>query len=181
VEVEELELAGLKLIRPKVFSDPRGFFIETFSARRYAELGIDCQFVQDNHARSVKNTLRGLHYQSAPGQAKLIRCVSGRILDVVVDIRPGSTTFGRWKGVELDAVTHAQLFVPIGFAHGYCVLSDYAEVEYKVSSYYDAQAETGIRWNDPDVNVEWPVREPILSPRDQVAETFADYRKRVRA
>jgi dTDP-4-dehydrorhamnose 3,5-epimerase len=179
VKVLELELPGLKLIQPAVFGDERGFFLETYSAGRYAAAGIDVTFVQDNHSRSVHGTLRGLHYQSQPGQAKLVRVVVGRIFDVAVDIRPGSPTFGRWLGVELDADKHEQLFVPVGFAHGFCVLSDVAEVVYKVSSPYDGKTECSIDYADPDLAVAWPVPKPLLSARDQQAESFAAFRARV--
>lgn len=176
----ELPLAGLKLLKPRVFRDERGFFIETYHQPRYRDAGIDVTFVQDNHSRSTQGTLRGLHYQSSPGQAKLIRVARGSIFDVAVDIRPDSRTFGRWYGTQLDAEEHAQLFVPVGFAHGFCVMSDIADVVYKVSSVYDAQTESGLRWDDPDIGVEWPTRAPLLSPRDRQTETFADYAKRVR-
>jgi len=179
MDVRPLRLAGLRLIRPAVYSDHRGFFVETYQRDRYVTAGIDVAFVQDNHARSSKNTLRGLHYQASPGQAKLIRVSLGRILDVVVDIRPDSLTFGEWESVELDSESKVQLFVPVGFAHGYCVLSDFAEVEYKVSSNYDASRVMSIRWNDPDIGVEWPLTAPVLSRRDLGAESFASYRKRV--
>lgn len=180
MKVIDLELAGLKLIQPAVFADERGFFLETFNAPRYAAVGIDEKWEQDNHSRSVKGTLRGLHYQSAPGQAKLVRVSLGRIWDVAVDIRPDSPTFGRWQAVELDDVKREQLYVPIGFAHGFCVLSDVAEVQYKVSSPYDAKTECGLSYNDPELNVAWPVSAPLLSARDQSAESFASFRARVR-
>ncbi len=179
MQTTDLSLAGLKLIQPRVFRDDRGFFIETYSEPRYAEVGIDVTFVQDNHSRSVKGTLRGLHYQSSPGQAKLVRVATGRIWDVVVDIRPASPTFGKWEGAVLDAEDHAQLFVPVGFAHGFCVLSESADVIYKVSSPYNPATEYSIRYNDPDIAVDWPVRVPVLSDRDLKAESFAAYRARV--
>jgi dTDP-4-dehydrorhamnose 3,5-epimerase len=180
MEITELPLAGLKLIRPRVFRDPRGFFIETYSEPRYREGGIDVRFVQDNHSRSARGTLRGLHYQSAPGQAKLIRVIQGRIFDVAVDIRPDSPTFGKWFGEYLDAEEHLQLFIPVGFAHGFCVVSEAAEVTYKVSSVYDAKTEVGMRWNDPDIGVEWPIQEPLLSARDENAESFREFANRLR-
>ena len=180
MEIEELPLAGAKLIRPKVFRDERGFFLESYSAPRYEAAGIPEVWVQDNHSRSIKNTLRGLHYQSTPGQAKLVRVSYGRIYDVLVDIRPHSATFGKWHGLAIDAEAHEQVYVPIGFAHGFCVLSDYAEVLYKVSSPYDGANECSIRWNDPDIGVVWPVVEPVLSGRDQVSETFASAKERWR-
>jgi len=178
VQVIDLELSGLKLIRPTVFGDERGFFLETYSAPRYAAAGIQVTFVQDNHSRSVKGTLRGLHYQSQPGQAKLVRVSRGRIWDVAVDIRPESPTFGRWHAVELDDQKNEQLFVPVGFAHGFCVLSDFAEVQYKVSSPYDAKTELALDYADPDLKVAWPISSPLLSARDQTAESFASFRAR---
>jgi dTDP-4-dehydrorhamnose 3,5-epimerase len=179
VQIIDLDLEGLKLIRPAVFGDARGFFQETYNLARYAEAGIRETFVQDNHSRSVKGTLRGLHYQSQPGQAKLVRVTLGRVWDVAVDIRPASKTFGQWHGVELDAEKKEQLFVPVGFAHGFCVLSDFAEVQYKCSALYDAQTECTIDYADPQLAVPWPVEQPLLSARDQHAESFADFRTRV--
>jgi len=180
MQVEDLGLSGLKLIRPRVFEDQRGFFLESYNFERYARAGIECVFVQDNHSRSVQGTLRGLHYQSSPGQAKLLRVASGRIFDVAVDIRPDSPTFGKWQGVTLDAQNHHQLFIPVGFAHGFCVLSETADVLYKVSSVYVAATECGIRYDDPEIAVTWPVSNPIVSDRDKTAEGFADYRRRMR-
>ena len=179
MKVEDLPLAGLKLVRPEVFSDSRGFFLETYNGPRYRAAGIDCVFEQDNHSRSVKNTLRGLHYQSHPGQAKLIRAAAGRIFDVAVDIRPDSPTFGRWYGAYLDATEQTQIFVPVGFAHGYCVVSDVAEVFYKTSNVYDAATECTFAWNDPDIGIAWPVTDPILSERDLCAESFAKLREKL--
>jgi dTDP-4-dehydrorhamnose 3,5-epimerase len=166
VNVERLPLEGLVAITPRVFADGRGFFLESYRESTYADAGIDVRFVQDNHSRSVRGTLRGLHFQRSPGQAKLVRVVTGRIWDVAVDIRRESPTFGQWYGTELDAEQHRQLFVPIGFAHGFCVLSDVADVLYKVSSPYDAATESGFAWNDPEVGVAWPITDPILSARD---------------
>lgn len=179
MEIIDLPLAGAKLIRPRVFRDPRGFFFESYSQERYAARGIADTWVQDNHSLSRLGTLRGLHYQSRPGQAKLVRVTRGRIFDVLVDIRRGSPTFGKWHGVEIDAEEHSQVYIPIGFAHGFGVLSEVAEVQYKVSSPYDAEHECAIRWNDPDIGVAWPIASPILSERDQASETFADYRARL--
>lgn len=169
---------GLKLFRPSVFTDSRGFFLETYQHSAYRAQGVDIPFVQDNHSRSTKGTLRGLHYQSSPGQAKLVRVGRGKIFDVAVDIRPGSPTFGRWHGVYLDDHEHAQLLVPVGFAHGFCVVSDVADVIYKVSAPYDPKTECSLKFDDPDIAVAWPVAEPLLSPRDQQAESFATYRAR---
>lgn len=178
MEIEDLPLAGAKLIRPKVFRDARGFFLESYNQQRYQAAGLHDTWVQDNHSRSVCGTLRGLHYQSKPGQAKLVRVSRGRIYDVIVDIRPDSRTFGKSHGLYIDAEEHAQVYIPIGFAHGFCVLSDFAEVQYKVSSPYDGATECAVRWNDPELGIDWPVREPILSARDQVSESFAELRAR---
>jgi dTDP-4-dehydrorhamnose 3,5-epimerase len=180
VQAIDLELAGLKLIQPAIFGDERGFFLETYNAARYAEAGIVETFVQDNHSRSVKATLRGLHYQAHPGQAKLVRATLGRIWDVAVDIRPDSATFGRWLGFELDAEKREQLFIPVGFAHGFCVLSDVAEVQYKCSALYDAKAENTLDYADPELAVRWPVDQPLLSARDRKGESFASFRGRAR-
>lgn len=179
MEVRELKLGGLRVVYPDVFADDRGFFLEPYNAARYRTIGIVEQFVQDNHSRSTKGTLRGLHYQGKPGQAKLVSVVVGTILDVAVDIRVDSPTFGQWEAVELTAERHEQLYVPVGFAHGFCVTSDVAEVMYKVSSLYDANEERTIAWNDPDIGVRWSVLEPLLSKRDKAGESFADYRKRL--
>lgn len=176
MKLTKLPLEGLVLIEPRVFEDSRGFFLESFRQSLFAEAGIDCEFVQDNHSRSRKGTLRGLHYQSSPGQAKLVRCTRGKIWDVAVDIRPNSPTFGKWHGVELSEDNFQMLFVPIGFAHGFAVLSDMAEIQYKCSSYYNGETECGIDWNDAELAIKWPVNDPILSNRDQALPSFADYR-----
>ena len=170
----ETGLEGLALIEPQVFGDERGFFVETFSQDAWRDLGVDADFVQHNHSRSAEGTLRGLHFQTSPGQAKLLRCPRGRIFDVAVDLRRNSPTFGRWEGYVLDDEKHRQLYVPIGFAHGFCVLSEVADVTYLVSSLYDPETEAGIRWDDPEVGVEWPVDEPLLSARDKEAPTLAE-------
>ncbi len=168
----EETLEGLVLVTPNLFQDERGFFLETFNEKLYRDLGIDCSFVQDNHSYSQKGTLRGLHFQSSPGQDKLIRCAQGEIYDVAVDIRPESPTFGKWYGVILDSEKHQQLFIPKGFAHGFCVLSESAHVLYKVSSLYDPKTECGFRWDDPNVAVEWPIENPLVSERDKNAPFF---------
>ena len=178
MEIVELPLSGAKLIRPRIFRDSRGFFFESYSAGRYTQAGMSEVWVQDNHSSSVQGTLRGLHYQSTPGQAKLVRVTLGRIFDAIVDIRPESPTFGKWHGEEIDAEQHCQLYIPVGFAHGFCVLSDVAEVQYKVSTPYDGAHECAIRWNDADIGVAWPVAKPILSDRDQTSESFAAYKAR---
>lgn len=170
----ETKLEGVALIEPQVFGDERGFFVETFSVDSWADLGVDTAFVQHNHSRSSKDTLRGLHFQTQPGQAKLLRCPRGSIFDVAVDLRRDSATFGQWEGHVLDDVNHHQLYVPVGFAHGFCVLSDVADVTYLVSSIYDPETEAGISWNDPEVGVEWPVDEPLLSERDKSASRLSE-------
>lgn len=167
-----LSIPGIQLVIPNVFSDERGFFFESYNQNNYEQLGISLQFVQDNISFSKQGTIRALHYQSNPGQAKLVSCLQGKIWDVAVDIRPESATFGQWVGVELDDQDHHQLFIPAGFAHGYCVLSDSALISYKVSSPYNVQTEKTIRWNDPTLNISWPIRNPILSVRDQQSPFF---------
>jgi dTDP-4-dehydrorhamnose 3,5-epimerase len=179
MEIIDLPLAGAKLIRPRVFRDSRGFFLESYSAPRYHAAGMSETWVQDNHSLSCQNTLRGLHYQSKPGQAKLVRVTLGRIYDVLLDIRVDSPTFGQWHGLEIDAQEHNQIYVPVGFAHGFCVLSEMAEVQYKVSTPYDAATECAIRWNDPALGIVWPIATPILSERDQKSELFADLEARL--
>jgi dTDP-4-dehydrorhamnose 3,5-epimerase len=170
----ETKLEGVVLLEPKVFGDERGFFVETFSRDLWRELGIDVEFVQHNHSRSVGKTLRGLHFQTHPGQAKLVRCSRGAVFDVAVDLRRGSPTYGEWEGYVLDDETHRQLFVPAGFGHGFAVLSEIADVAYLLSSLYDPDTEAGIAWDDPDVGVEWPVDEPLLSERDKSAPRLAE-------
>ncbi len=179
MKVTELSLPGLKLIEPRVFEDARGFLLESYNQQRYQASGIDSVFVQDNHSSSSRGVLRGIHFQSSPGQAKLVRVVKGRIFDVAVDLRTESESFGKWQGVYLDAEHHQQLFVPAGFGHGFCVVSDRAEVLYKLSSLYDPKTEQTIKWDDPDLAVEWPIADPVVSDRDNGGETFAEYRRRV--
>lgn len=171
MEVTDLALSGLKLIKPRVFRDERGFFFESYREELYAVQGIPT-FVQDNVSLSCKNTIRGLHFQSHPGQAKLISCVQGTIWDIVLDIRPESPTFMKWNAVELDDQMHQQLYVPLGFAHGFCVLSPTARVHYKVSAPYNPRTEMSIRWNDASLNIPWPTTTPILAPRDQTSPYF---------
>jgi dTDP-4-dehydrorhamnose 3,5-epimerase len=167
VRALQTALEGPLVIEPEVHGDARGFFQETYRRNRLAEAGIDCDFVQDNHSRSTRGIVRGMHFQ--PGQAKLVRCARGGILDVVVDIRPGSKTYGRWEAHQLDDDRLRQLYVPVGFAHGFCVTSDVADVVYKCSSYYDPATERGFRYDDPDVAVEWPDLELRASARDSTA------------
>ncbi len=169
------QLDGPVLLAPSVHADARGFFAETFRADAWAAAGVDVEFVQDNHSRSRLGTLRGMHFQLSPGQAKLVRCARGAILDVVADIRRGSPTFGQWEAFELDDVHMHQLFVPVGFAHGFCVLSDVADVAYKCSSYYDGATESGFAFDDPDVGIAWPQgMELVVSDRDRTAPRLAD-------
>lgn len=172
----DTKLDGLVVIEPDVFGDDRGFLVETYRGDLWHELGVDVDFVQHNHSRSARGTLRGLHFQTEPGQAKLVRCSSGRIFDVAVDLRRDSPTFGQWEGHELDDRAHRQLLIPIGFGHGFCVLSETADVDYQLSSYYDPATESGIAWDDPEVGIEWPIDEPRLSERDKSAPTLAEVR-----
>jgi dTDP-4-dehydrorhamnose 3,5-epimerase len=170
----ETRLEGLVLIEPEVHGDERGFLIETYSREAWAELGVEVEFVQQNHSRSAAGTLRGLHFQTAPGQAKLVRCARGRIFDVAVDLRRDSPSFGQWESHELDDRDHRQLLIPVGFGHGFCVLSELADVDYQLSSYYDPATEAGVVWDDPDIGVEWPLGEPLLSDRDRSAPRLAE-------
>ena len=167
-------LQGPVLLAPVVHADARGFFLETFRADAWAGHGVEVDFVQDNHSRSRRGTLRGMHFQTRPGQAKLVRCARGEILDVIVDLRRGSPTFGDWEGHVLDDTSARQLFVPVGFAHGFCVLSEVADVVYKCSSYYDGATEAGIAYDDPDVGIEWPAGGLTVSDRDRGAPTLAE-------
>ena len=168
------KLNGVVLIEPDVHGDDRGFLVETFRRDAWAELGVEVEFVQHNQSRSVRNTLRGIHFQTEPGQAKLVRCPRGAIFDVAVDLRRDSPTFGQWEGHVLDDERHRQLFVPAGCGHGFAVLSEWADAAYLLSSVYDPATEAGIAWDDPDVGVEWPVDEPLLSERDKSAPTLAE-------
>lgn len=171
------QLPGLVRIAPDVHGDARGFLLETYRLDKLAAHGIHQEFVQDNHARSTRGTLRGLHFQTGVGQAKLVRAARGTVLDVVVDIRRSSATFGRYEAFELDDVRHHQLFVPVGFAHGYVVLSDIADVCYKVTAYYDPSAERGIAWDDPALGINWRVADPILSMRDRALPSLTSVEK----
>ena len=168
------KLDGLVLVEPVVHGDERGFMVESFRAEAWAELGVDTPFVQHNHSRSARGTLRGIHFQTHPGQAKLVRCARGEILDVAVDLRRDSPTYGQWEAQVLDDVVHRQLFVPVGFGHGFAVLSEVADVCYQVSSPYDPATEMGIAWDDPDVGVDWRVAEPLLSERDKTAPRLTE-------
>ena len=167
-EFESLKPEGLVLVKLRVFPDERGFFIETYKKRDFTAAGIPLEFVQDNHSKSARGVLRGLHYQrGAAAQGKLVRCTAGAILDVGVDLRKGSPTFGRWASAELTAENAHMLYVPPGFAHGFLVLSETAEIIYKCTAEYSPPDEGGIAWNDPDLGIEWGIKEPVLSARDQ--------------
>ena len=174
MEIEPTPIAGATLLRPTVHGDARGFFLETWHADRYAEAGIDQPFVQDNHSVSKKGVLRGLHYQVNSGQDKLVRVTKGEIFDVAVDIRKQSPTYGKWWGLSLSETNNLQLYIPVGFAHGFCVLSESAEVLYKCSDYYSPEDERGILWNDPDLAIDWPIKDPILSEKDAVYPLFSE-------
>ena len=174
MNAETTSLPGILLLTPRVFADPRGYFEETYQHDKYAAAGIPCRFVQDNHSHSVRGVLRGLHYQVRRPQAKLLDVVHGAILDVVVDLRAGSPTFGRHEVHELSDTNHRQIFIPAGFAHGFLVLSETADVWYKCSAYYDPSDESGVRWNDPDLAIRWPCSTPLVSPKDTALPLFAD-------
>jgi dTDP-4-dehydrorhamnose 3,5-epimerase len=174
VRVAPTLIPGVLVIEPDVHADGRGFFVETYRADRYREHGIEGPFVQDNHSRSVAGTLRGLHLQLRHPQGKLIRVIEGEVFDVAVDVRRGSPTFGRWVAVTLTAENFRQCYVPPGFAHGFCVVSPIAQVEYKCTDVYDPADEIGVAWNDPALGISWPVSEPILSLRDSHHPTLAE-------
>jgi len=174
LKVLPTKLDGVYIIEPQVFSDARGFFMETYHQRRYAESGINRTFLQENLSRSVRGTLRGLHYQLKYGQAKLIQAIRGEVFDVVVDIRRGSPHFGQWIGVILSEENKRQLFVPDGFAHGFCVLSDSADIVYKCSDFYAPEDEGGILWSDPNLAIDWPIANPLLSEKDSRLPHLAD-------
>jgi dTDP-4-dehydrorhamnose 3,5-epimerase len=167
------------LVEPDVFRDPRGFFLETFHDEKYRKGGIKGPFVQDNHSRSTRGTLRGLHAQLRRPQGKLVRAVRGEVFDVAVDIRKGSPTFGKWVSTVLSEESFRQIFVPPGFAHGFCVLSEIAEIEYKCTEFYFREDETGIRWDDPALGIPWPIREPLLSPRDAALPALEELKKKL--
>lgn len=175
----ETTIPDVFLLRPKVFEDDRGFFFESYHAEKLAELGIHERFVQDNHSRSSKSVLRGLHFQDeAAPMAKLVRCTLGSVVDVAIDLRVGSPTFGRHVSIELSSSNHLLLFVPVGFAHGFQVTSDVAEIQYKCSSVYAPRHERAVRWDDAELAIDWPLKEPILSTKDQAAPSLRDYLER---
>jgi dTDP-4-dehydrorhamnose 3,5-epimerase len=180
MHAEHTDIDGLLIIHPRVFEDERGFFFESYNEAAFRRVGIDSIWRQDNHSRSVQDSVRGLHFQRGAGQAKIVRCVAGRIWDVAVDIRPGSPTFGRWSSVELSADNRLSVFVPAGFAHGFAVLSDYADTLYKCDRLYDAAIEDGIAWDDPDLAIPWPVKTAILSERDRSNQSFSTFKRKIR-
>ncbi|PTT54087.1 dTDP-4-dehydrorhamnose 3,5-epimerase [Aeromonas sp. HMWF014] len=171
-------IPDILIFEPKVFGDERGFFFESFNHKLFEEaVGYPVTFVQDNHSKSSKGVLRGLHYQLPPhAQGKLVRCVSGEVFDVAVDIRKSSPTFGQWVGVHLSAENKRQLWIPEGFAHGFLTLSESAEFLYKTTDYYHRESEGSIYWNDPDINIEWPIEGALLSEKDKVAQKFSEYK-----
>ena len=182
MNVIETSLPGVVIIEPRVFGDERGFFLETFQKERYwKEAGIELDFVQDNHSRSTKAVLRGLHFQKSKPQGKLVRVVTGEVYDIAVDINPASPTFGKYESVILSAENKRQLWIPPGYAHGFLVLSEIADFEYKCTDYYDAADEGGVIWNDPDLAIDWPVDKPNVSEKDlklsSLQEIAKDYRK----
>jgi dTDP-4-dehydrorhamnose 3,5-epimerase len=177
MKIHTLEFPGLKLIELKVHGDSRGFFVERYNEAAFKAQGLPCHFVQDNHSRSAPGIIRGLHYQTDPQQGKMVGVVRGKIWDVVVDIRPDSPTYGKYNSVELSAENGRLLWIPAGFAHGFCVIGDEpADLIYKVDGFYNPATEGGIRWSDPELKIQWPVQSPTLSARDQALPSFASYR-----
>jgi dTDP-4-dehydrorhamnose 3,5-epimerase len=175
LRIESRHLNGIAVIVPDVFEDERGFFMEVFRADQFQELGLPTEFVQDNHSRTGRNVVRGLHFQWEPPMGKLMRVTAGKAFLVAVDIRKASPTLGQWFGAEISAEDKRQVWAPAGFARGFCVLSDYAEVQYKCTGIYDSKAESGILWSDPAVGIEWPVQHPILSAKDAKAQTLEQW------
>jgi dTDP-4-dehydrorhamnose 3,5-epimerase len=176
--IESTHLNGVMVIRPEVFQDDRGFFLEAYRKDQFTALGLPGDFVQLNHSRSAKGVLRGLHFQWDPPMGKLMRVTVGTAFLVAVDIRKGSPTLGKWFGVEISAENKKQVWAPPGFARGFCVLSDAAEIQYMCTGIYNNKGESGILWNDPAIGIQWPVKDPILSKKDEVAQTLAEWLKR---
>jgi dTDP-4-dehydrorhamnose 3,5-epimerase len=174
MDIKHTPLDGLIILQPKTFKDERGYFYETFQQKRYADLGLPA-FVQDNFSRSARNVIRGLHFQLPNAQGKLVYVTRGSVWDVVVDIRKSSKTFGQWFGIHLNDENHTQFYIPPGFAHGFCVLSDEADFHYKCTDFYMPGTEHGILWNDPQLNIPWPVQQPVLSPKDKLYPCLKDY------
>ena len=176
MKIIQTKLSNCLIIEPNVYGDERGFFLETFQAERYADAGIKLAFVQDNHSRSSKDVLRGLHFQKTKPQGKLVRVVRGEVYDVVVDIRAGSATYGKWEAVVLSEDNKKQLWIPPGCAHGFLVISDSADFEYKCTDYYDPSDEGSILWSDADLDIPWPIANPVLSTKDESAKRLVDLR-----
>jgi dTDP-4-dehydrorhamnose 3,5-epimerase len=175
LEIESVHMGAVAVLKSEFFHDDRGFFVEEFRADQFKELGLPYKFVQENHSGSVKNVLRGLHFQWNPPMAKLMRVLRGTAFLIAVDIRKKSPTLGQWYGIELSSKERKQLYAPAGFARGFCVLSDYAEIQYLCSGIYNSKGESGIRWNDPEIDIKWPVKDPILSSKDENAQTLTDW------
>ncbi len=173
--IKPTSIDAVKIIKPEVFQDDRGFFMEVFRSDQFKELGLPEQFVQLNHSGSVKNTVRGLHFQWSPPMGKLMRVIRGTAFLVAVDVRKGSPTLSQWVGLEASAENHLQLWAPASFARGFCVLSDYAEIQYMTTGVYNGACESGILWNDPDIGINWPVSSPILSEKDKTAQRLTDW------
>lgn len=173
--IESTHLNGLCVLKPQVFQDDRGFFTEVFRADQFKQLGLPTQFLQDNHSGSVRNVVRGLHFQWDPPMGKLMRVTRGTAFLVAVDIRKGSPTLGKWFGTEISADSRKQVWAPAGFARGFCVLSEYAEIQYKCTGIYSNKGESGIRWDDPEMGIHWPVRDPLLSDKDRKAQTLKEW------
>jgi dTDP-4-dehydrorhamnose 3,5-epimerase len=178
-KITQTPLPGVLLIEPQLYRDSRGFFFESYNQKVYAAAGLIERFVQDNHSRSERGTLRGMHAQFSHPQGKLIRVLAGEIFDVVIDIRKGSPTFKKWYSVNLSSENFLQCYIPPGFAHGFCVLSETTEVEYKVTDYYDPTDELHLIWNDPEIGIEWPIKDPILSPKDRAGVLLKDIAHRL--
>ena len=171
-KVEQTDIRDLLIITPDIFQDDRGFFTETYRKDKFTEFGLSLEFVQDNHSRSARSVVRGLHFQWEPPMGKLMRVTQGTAFLVAVDIRIGSPSFGKWLGVEASVGNRKQVYAPAGFARGFCVLSDFAEIQYKCTGIYNNKAESGILWNDPAIGIQWPVKDPVLSKKDEVAQTL---------
>lgn len=178
IHVEETSIKDVLLVMPELFSDERGFFSEIYRKDQYANMGLPSNFVQFNHSGSVKKTIRGLHFQWSPPMGKLMRVVKGRAFLVAVDIRLNSPTFGKWFGLDTSSKEIKMVWAPAGFARGFCVLSDYAEIQYFTTGIYNSQCESGILWNDPEIGIKWPVNEPIISRKDETAQTLSQWLSR---
>ena len=174
IKLSPTPLSGVVIVESDVVSDERGFFMENFNARDFEEACLPTNFVQDNHSRSIHGVLRGLHYQYPLWQGKLVRVLAGEIFDVAVDIRRSSRDFGQWFGIKLTADNHKQLYIPAGFAHGFCVLSSVTEIAYKCTALYEPAQDAGVNWNDPDIGIDWPIEDPMLSAKDAAAPSLAD-------